>query len=117
MTCNLFQRSEDIQFYVDPTKIEGFTEQTSVQMVLCPDGLDLNREASASKIVVLDAVRDDGNLVFTASREVTAKMATGDYNIELVYDIDGQRTICKSVRAFTLEDSATNHINTSDNED
>lgn len=117
MTSNLFQRGEDIQFYVDPSKIEGSTPQTTVQMVLCPDGLDLNRDGNLSKIVVLDATRDDGNLVFTASHEVTSAMAVGDYGIELSYTINGNKSICKSVRAFTLEDSATNHINTSDNED
>lgn len=117
MTSNLFQRGEDIQFYVNPDNIDGFTPQTEVKMVLCPEGIDLSKESNAAKIIVLDPVRDEDNLVFTASHETTSTMATGDYNIELVYTIDGQRSICKSERAFTLEDSATNHIDTTDDAD
>lgn len=111
MTDNRFQRGEDIQFFVNPTNIEGYTAQTEVKMVLYPDGIDLNRESSQSKIVVLSPVTDDDNLVFTATHIQTATMAVGDYTVELVYTISGNRSICKSERAFTLEDSATNHLN------
>ena len=117
MTDTLFQRGEDIQFFVNPDNIEGFTEETEVKLVLCPEGLDLNKEATKAKIVVIEPVREDGNLVFTATHEQTAAMAVGDYNVELVYTIDSLQSICKSARAFTLEDSATNHVNTTDNED
>lgn len=112
MTVNRFQRGEDIKFYVGQDSVEVFVAATEIKVVLYPDGIDLSREANASKIVVLDPMAEDDTIVFTASHETTAAMAAGDYNLELVYTVDGQRSICKQERAFTLEDSATNHIST-----
>ena len=117
MTNNRYQRGEDIQFYLDPSKIEGYTAETDIRIVLCPNNIDLNKESSKDKIVVLTPVSDGENLVFMATHEITSTMAVGDYDLEMVYTIGTHRSICKSYNAFSLEDSASNYINTASDED
>ena len=110
MIKNKFQRGEDVVFNVNTTHIEGYTAETEVQLVLYPADLDLSKESSAAKIVVLEPVTDESNLVFTFGHEQTATAPTGEYSLELVYTINNIRSIMKSERCFTLEDSATVHI-------
>lgn len=106
MTNNKFFRGEDIVITANLDGNEDFTVETPCRMLVYPADLDLCK-GDTSKIVEATAMAQESNIVFRVAHSTTATMQPGEYNIEIVYEpTEGQRTILRSDRAFTLEDSA-----------